>query len=60
MLGKIFEPSFTTKALGQGSGLGLALVHLIVTRHGGEIQAGSGSDGTAVTVRLPTVRGEGS
>jgi C4-dicarboxylate-specific signal transduction histidine kinase len=60
ILGKIFEPSFTTKALGQGSGLGLALVHLIVTRHGGEIRAGSGSDGTAVTVRLPTVRGEES
>ncbi len=33
----IFEPYFTTKALGKGTGLGLSVVHGIVKRHGGKI-----------------------
>jgi signal transduction histidine kinase len=50
---RIFETSFTTKAEGGGSGLGLALTRLVVTRHGGTIELESGAEGTAVTVRLP-------
>ena len=42
---------------GGTSGLGLALVRLIVTRHGGEIRAESGPGGTAVTVWLPALPG---
>jgi signal transduction histidine kinase len=50
---RIFEPSFTTKAEGSGSGLGLALTRLVVTRHGGQIDVESDADGTAITIRLP-------
>ena len=41
VLDKIFQPFFTTKPTGQGTGLGLSLAYDIVKAHGGEIKVES-------------------
>lgn len=52
---KIFQPFFTTKPTGQGTGLGLSLAYDIVTKgHGGTIEVESmEGEGTTFTVKLP-------
>jgi PAS domain S-box-containing protein len=51
---RLFEPFFTTKPVGKGTGLGLYLVHKIVTGHGGKIEVRSEMNrGTEFEIRLP-------
>ncbi len=54
IIDKIFQPFFTTKPTGQGTGLGLSLSYDIVKAHGGEIIVKSKeSEGTEFCITLP-------
>jgi signal transduction histidine kinase len=54
VLDKIFQPFFTTKPTGQGTGLGLSLSYDIIKAHGGEIKVETKEgDGTEFTIMLP-------
>ncbi|MBF0541305.1 MAG: response regulator [Nitrospirae bacterium] len=54
---QVFEPFFTTRAVGQGTGLGLAVSHGIVKMHGGTITFKSELNvGTTFFVRLPVTK----
>jgi PAS domain S-box-containing protein len=63
VLGKIYEPFFTTKGIGKGTGLGLSTVRGIVSHHDGliDVQSSTNKDrghGTVFTVYLPAAPGE--
>lgn len=63
VLHQLFTPFFTTKGVGQGTGLGLSVVHGIVTGHGGSLHVESTpGQGTRFEVFLPseTTAGTGS
>ncbi|MEO6868209.1 MAG: ATP-binding protein [Ginsengibacter sp.] len=53
---KIFQPFFTTKPTGQGTGLGLSLSYDIIKAHGGDIKVDTKVDeGSTFTIQLPVV-----
>ena len=58
VLSRIFDPFYTTKAPGEGTGLGLAMARRIVGRHGGRLSVADGDQGAMFVLRLPIVAGE--
>lgn len=53
-LARVFEPFYTTKAAGRGTGLGLSVVHGIISAHQGHIRIDSApGQGTTVHIHLP-------
>jgi PAS domain S-box-containing protein len=60
IIDKIFEPFFTTKGVGEGTGMGLALVYGIVKSHGGALTVSSRpGEGATFTVFLPKIASRG-
>ncbi len=58
-LNRIFEPYFTTKEMGKGSGIGLAVVHGIVENHRGTITCDSTmGEGSRFTIHFPAHDGQ--
>jgi len=56
IIDKIFQPFFTTKPTGQGTGLGLSLSYDIIRAHGGEIKVETKEEeGTTFIIQLPVV-----
>jgi two-component system NtrC family sensor kinase len=54
IIDKIFQPFFTTKPTGQGTGLGLSLSYDIVKAHGGTIEVETKEcEGSAFVIKLP-------
>jgi signal transduction histidine kinase len=57
--GRAFEPFFTTRGLGEGTGLGLAMVYGVVSQAGGSVRLDSAPQlGTTATVLLPLIEAE--
>jgi len=54
IIDKIFQPFFTTKPTGEGTGLGLSLSYDIIKAHGGELKVETGTgEGTEFIILLP-------
>lgn len=61
ILPRVFEPFFSTKGTGLGTGLGLPIVEDIVRAHRGEVEVRSrAGEGSTVAIRLPAYEGAGS
>jgi len=56
VVSKIFQPFFTTKPTGQGTGLGLSLSYDIVKAHGGELKVETKEgEGSEFIIEMPVV-----
>lgn len=59
-IGKVFDPFYTTSAVGKGTGLGLSICYSIVRQHKGAIEVESAKGrGSVFTVKLPARHGGG-
>jgi PAS domain S-box-containing protein len=55
---RVYDPFFTTKETGRGTGLGLYIVHTAVSNHGGQVRLSSQlGRGTKISVCLPVAKG---
>jgi signal transduction histidine kinase len=60
VVARVFDPFFTTRRPGEGTGLGLPICHSIVTAHGGTITASSEPGrGSTIRVELPEAGEQG-
>ena len=58
-LHQVFDPFYTTKPVGKGTGLGLYISYNLAVEQGGQLQAANHPQGGAVfTLKLPLVMGE--
>jgi len=58
---RAFDPFFTTKDIGEGTGLGLSMVHGVVENHGGVVTIDSVlGEGTTISIHLPATTSESS
>lgn len=56
---RVFDPFFSTKGVGKGSGLGLSVCYGIVKQHGGDIRANNlDPNGACITIELPSAQQE--
>ena len=55
IIGRVFDPFFSTKPAGQGTGLGLFLAYGIVADHRGRIEVKNGETGALFVVALPAL-----
>ncbi|PTV95531.1 signal transduction histidine kinase [Rhodobacter aestuarii] len=60
ILRRVTEPFFTTKEVGQGSGLGLSMVEGFVRQSGGSLSINSSDEGTAMHLLLPIAASDGA
>jgi signal transduction histidine kinase len=59
VIGRIYDPFFTTKPIGEGTGLGLSISFGIVEQHGGTLEVRSvAGEGSCFTVVLPLAPGQ--
>ncbi len=56
VLDKIYQPFFTTKPTGQGTGLGLSLSYDIIKAHGGEIKVETKEEGAEFIIEVPLTK----
>lgn len=61
VIGNVFDPFFTSKATGEGSGLGLSISLGIVEQHGGDLHIANRDDGgVSASIRLPLPEASGA